>query len=900
MLKKLLLPLLGLFYLNSQAQTILDQKLDGTEQGKNLSAFLSEFESRHPVRFYYLPEWTDKIVFEQNFKDQPLGAVLDELFLGTELNYFLLNPNSVVFVKDPKQDLKRSSLINTAIQGRKKIEQLTLGNPATFKKGQKVIVRGKVTDSKNNEPLVGASIVVSDLQLVAITDPKGEYQVQLPTGQHVLSVSYVNYEEKVVEFGAYETGAVNIVLEETPTLLEEVIISDKAAREITTSRINITQLSIKEIKRAPALFGEVDLIRQIQILPGVTTSGEAASGFNVRGGGVDQNLILYDGLPVFNSSHVFGFFSAFNAEAVRDVTFYRGGIPAEFGGRVSSVLDIVSKEGNFEKWTGAGGIGIISSNALVSGPIVKDKTSIVASVRATYSDWFINSIRTNYVDLRKSKVFFYDGTMKLTHRFSEKTKLTFSGYSSHDEFRLSGDSTYQWDNLLSTLKLDHVFSSKLNSSFLLGYGSYGYEVFDKNPVTGFNLSYKITYPSFKADFHYQGGAHKLSFGFQSTYYGFDPGRLDPIGPTSNVKPIQIEKQQSLESGIYLGDGFTISEKFFLDGGVRFSTFTAMGPAHVNIYKPDQPLETLNLIDTLVFKSGEKIKTYYGVEPRASFRFTINQNSSIKIGYNRIYQYLQLVTNTAAITPIDIWQPSGYYFKPQMADQFSIGYFRNFKEKMYETFVEVYHKDISNVLDFKDGAQLILNSQLETDLIQGKGRAYGIETQVAKNLGRLTGSLNYTYSRSLRTIKGLTESESINKGNEYASNYDQPHIFNLNWKYGISKRYFFTGSFTYRTGRPVTTPVSAFIIDNLSIANFSERNQFRIPDYHRLDIAMVIEGNHKRKKFWDGTWTVSIYNVYARKNPYSIFFKEVDSGVLRPYRLAIIGTALPSVSYAFKF
>lgn len=362
----------------------------------------------------------------------------------------------------------------------------------------------------------------------------------------------------------------------------------------------------------------------------------------------------------------------------------------------------------------------------------------------------------------------------------------------------------------------------------------------------------------------------------------------------------MEKQQSIESGIYFGDGFSISEKILLDGGIRFSSFTSLGPAHVNIYKPGEPIETLNLIDTLVFNSGEKIKTYYGVEPRISFRYSLNPKSSVKIGYNRIYQYLQLVSNTTAITPIDIWQPSGYYFKPQMADQFSAGYFRNLKENMYEAFVEVYYKEFNNILDFKDGAQLILNPQLETDLVQGNGRAYGVETQIAKNLGRLTGSFNYTYSRSLRTIKGNTTSESINNGNEYASNYDQPHILNLNWSYGISRRYFFTGSFTYRTGRPVTTPVSAFIIDNIPTANFSERNQFRIPDYHRLDLAFVMEGNYKRKKLWAGTWTFSVYNVYGRKNPYSVFFKEVSNSVLRPYQLSIIGTALPSVSYAFKF
>jgi hypothetical protein len=431
-LRKLLLIPFALFSLTVFSQNILDQKLEGTEQGRSLSNVLDEFEKKYPVRFYFLPEWTDEIIFEKSFKDQALGEVLDELFSGTELTYFLLHPHAVVFVKDPGQDIKRNSILNSAMKERKQIERLTLGIPSTLKKGQKVTIRGVITDSKSNDPLVGAAVSVSDLQQSVITNGSGQFEVIFPAGRHILSISYVNYEEKVIELGVFENGEVNIVLEEAPTLLEEVVISDKAIRELTTSRINLTKLNITEIKRAPALFGEVDLIRQVQILPGVSTSGEAASGFNVRGGGVDQNLILYDGLPVFNSSHVFGFFSAFNSEAVRDVTFYRGGIPAEYGGRVSSVLDIVSKEGDFEKWKGAGGIGIISSNLLVSGPISKDKTSIIVSARASYSDWFMNSIRTNYVDLSNSSVFFYDGTIKLAHKFNDKTKLTISGYSSHE------------------------------------------------------------------------------------------------------------------------------------------------------------------------------------------------------------------------------------------------------------------------------------------------------------------------------------------------------------------------------------------------------------------------------------------------------------------------------------
>jgi len=889
----------------SFSQEILNLKLGANATDVPTVAILDEIEAKHGIRFFYLDTWFENSRIEIDFDGLTLQEALMEITRGTVLSFTVLDNYAVIFSKDPSQALQRREILTNAIRGRKKVDDVVVGDPANPKPGNEVVLRGKIIDDKSKEEIAGVSVYVSGLEKGTITDPDGNYRLVLPKGDHIITYSYINYEEKLTDLKIYNDGVINVNLEEVPRLLDEVVVSDRANREIVTSNVGQTQISIKELKRAPALLGEVDLIKQIQNLPGVTTTGEASSGFNVRGGGVDQNLILYDGLPIFNSSHAFGFFSAFNSEAIRDVTFYRGGIPAEYGGGVSSALVIRSKEGDYSKWGGAGGIGLLSSNLQFNGPIVKDKTSVIASLRSTYSDWLINSIRTNYVDLRNSTVRFYDGAFKVAHRFNDNTKLTFSGYASRDQFRLQGDTTYSWQNQLAALRLDHAFSSKISSSIMVGYGSYGYDVEDQDPATGFNLAYKITYPTVKADFNFQMNPHKFTFGVQSHYYGFDPGRLEPIAATSNVKPIQIQEQTSLETSFYAGDQYTISDKLFIEAGVRFSTFRSIGPRDVYVYQPGQPLETLNIIDTLTYKSGETISSQFGLEPRASLRYTINENTSIKAGYNRIYQYLHLITNTAAVTPIDIWQPSGTYFKPQFADQLSIGYFKNFKEKTYEFFTEVYYKQIENVLDFKDGAQLILNPQIETDLLQGKGRAYGVETQITKNLGRLTGSFAYTYSRSLRTIAGPSTQESINNGVEYASNYDQPHIINMSWKYAISKRHFFTGGFTYRQGRPVTLPVSAFIIDNIPVSNFSERNQFRIPDYHRLDIALVVEGSHKRKKFWDGTWTFSLYNVYARKNAYSVFFKEVEipfvnQTISRPFQLAIIGTVLPSITYSFKF
>lgn len=885
--------------LSSHAQTILDTRLDGSEKGKSLAIYLKEVENSTGVRFYFLSEWVDKISFTESYAGATLREALNELFLGSELSYAVINENTIVIVKDPTQALERNTVIREATREQRKINKLVIGDPARANTKKKFLFSGTVKDGKSKDLLVGVNVMVRDLKTGAVTNVDGKYELQLTPGLHAISFTYINFEEKIIDLEIYADGELSVELEETPTLLQEIVIEDRAAREITTSGIGQTQLNLKEIKRAPAMLGEVDLIRQVQIQPGVTTAGEAASGFNVRGGSVDQNLILYDGLLVFNSAHVFGFFSAFNAEAIRDVTFFRGGIPAEYGGRVSSVLDIRSKEGNYEKWGVSGGIGIVSTNLMINGPIKRDKTSIAASFRTTYSDWLINTVRSNYVGLDQSTVTFYDGAAKLTHLFTEKTKLTLSGYLSHDDFRLQGDTTYQWDTYLSSMRLDHQFNSKLSAALQVGIGRYSYDVTDKDSLTGFNLRYQITYPTMKLDFHWSAGNHKIGFGVQSTYYDFNPGTLTPSGESSNKKFIQMEVQQSLESGIYLADQFDVTKKFHVDLGLRYSIFNALGPATVYTYQPGQPRETLYIADTLNYEKGDKVKSYNNFEPRLSMRYDLPRDASLKFGYNRIYQYLHLVTNTTAITPIDIWQPSGYYFKPQKADQFSLGYYKNFKEKKYEAFVEVYYKDIHNVLEFKDGAQLILNKNIETDLLQGKARAYGVETQVVKLTGNFTGSLSYAFSRSLRTIKGDFDGETINNGNEFPSNFDQPHVVNFNWKYNFSRRHFFTGLFTYRTGRPITLPLTAFSVDNFTASAFSDRNQYRIPDYHRLDIAFVIEGNHKRKKFLDGTWTISVYNVYARRNPYSIFFKEARPGILRPYQLSIIGTALPSIAYSFK-
>lgn len=897
----LILPLFC-YSLVLQAQNALDVKMDGSEQGRKLTEVIPQIESKNAVWFYFDPQWITSITIEQNFSGKTLSEMLDVLFAGSDLTYVSPYPPVVVILHDPTQEILHRQALARALGQRKKVEQRTFGSPgaANVPKGTRITVSGIVTDAKTKAPMPGTNIKVSDSQSGSATDENGKYSLTLDAGPHVLSFTFVDYEEKVIDVVAYEDAKIDVEMNDIPVYLDEVVIEDRAAREVSTVRIGQTQITMREIKRAPAMLGEVDLIRKVQMLPGVTTVGEAASGFNVRGGSVDQNLIQYDGMPMFNSSHVFGFLSTFNSEAIRDVSFYRGGIPAEFGGRASSVLDVRAKDGDYEKWNGNVGIGMITGNIMANGPIQKGKTSVIASLRSTYSDWLIHSIKSDYGNLKKSSVFFYDATAKVTHLFSTRTKLSVTGYTSKDSFRLLGDSTYRWNNTMVSARLDHQFSNTLTGDFVVGQSNYGYNLDYGDTTSATNLGFKINSTVAKAGFNYQYGKHKLNFGWQGTYYKLTPGIQTPASPESTSKRIALDKQNALETAIYGADAWSLTERTFLEAGLRLPLFMSLGPATYNTYAEGSPREIGTITGSMSYGNAKPIKTYVGIEPRLAFRWMLTPTSSIKAGYSRVYQFLHLVSNTTAVSPVDIWQPSGKYFKPQIANQWSLGYFTDRQENKYSMSVEGFFKSLRNLVDFKDGAQLILNRHIETELLQGKGWSYGVETAVAKNVGNFTGSINYTYSRSFRRFAGPSAVESVNNGNVYPSNYDQPHIINLNWKVSLTRRHFFTGNFTYHTGRPVTVPVARLNFDNIPVAYFSERNQYRIPDYHRLDLALVIEGNHKRKKLGDGTWIFSVYNVYARKNVYTVFFRSAPNGVAKPYQLAIIGTMLPSISYNFKF
>ena len=875
-------------------QTVLDSSVHDLKT-EALPEFLHRLEQSRQVKAFYLDEWLSVYEVGPHFNGFTIRRVLDELLVGSGVTYEFLFGYALIFSKDPASAILRESILNHAIVQRKAVMREVIGVQANLKPGETLWLRGTVRDQDTGAFLEGASISINDAA-GNFSDVAGRFQVPLLPGSHVVTIRRPQYDDKIIDLAIYESGQIDIDLQESPVMLGEVVIAEDLILE---KAIGKTSLNMAQMKRAPVFLGEVDVIKQVQAQPGVTTVGEMASGFNVRGGGVDQNLVLYDDVPIFNTSHALGFFTAFNPEAIGSVSFYRGGIPAQFGGRVSSVLEIGSLEGDFKKWTGGGGLGIISSHLTLGGPIKKDTTSAIVSIRSTYSDWMLKAISSAYEDLSQASVRFYDGSIKLTHRISHKGKLTFSGYRSRDRFSLSDDTTYHWGNQAMSMRLDHAIASNLFSTLSIAYGQYDFMVKEEDPATAFELKYSVTYPSLKVDFQLE-GKHSLSFGFHNTWYRFDPGALNPSSGSSNVVHYEMESEKSLETAVYVGDSYSISETFFAEAGIRLSMFSRLGPVTVYKYRSNAPKEVHNIQDSVVYKNGEISTAYMVPEPRISLRYTLGDNSALKLGYHRMAQYVHLVTNTAAMTPMDIWQSSNTHFKPQVADQLSVGLFQNFFGAMFQCFVEIYYKEVRNTLDYKDGANLILNPYLETALIPTTGTSYGIELSVSKEMGRLQGAVNYTYSRSFRQGDGLSDREQINYGKKYPANNDQPHIANTNWRYAISRRIFFSGNFVYHTGRPVSMPSAAYEIDGVPVSNFPERNQYRIPDYHRLDIALIVEGNHKRKKRWSGHWIFSFYNVYCRKNAYSVYFADDGAGTLNPYKLSVIGTVIPSVSYSFKF
>ena len=769
---------------------------------------------------------------------------------------------------------------------------------------EKFTLSGVISDEKTNETLIGVYIVVDELKTGTSTNEYGFYSITLPKGTYNLKISSLGYKEinKVVDLT--QNIRINISLSESEEVLEEVVLIDNPNKiNIKSTEMSVNRLSVNTIKQMPVILGEVDILKSILTLPGVTNAGEGQSGFNVRGGAVDQNLILLDEATIYNSSHLFGFFSVFNADAIKDLKLYKGGIPARFGGRVASVLDIYQKEGNSNSYHVNGGIGLISSRILAEGPIVKDKGSFLISGRSSYAHLFLKLTDINNI------AYFYDLNTKLSYKLNDNNNLYLSGYFGRDVFSLNNSFINTYGNSVLNLRWNHLFSDKLfsNASFIYSDYYYGLTL----DFVGFNWDSGIKNYNFKYDFkHYLNDKTKLTYGVNAVYYDFNPGRIEPIDSNSGINPDQLDKKYAFEPALYLDAEQSISDKLSINYGLRYSMFYRLGSQEINIYENNQAVtydadlkiyEKATPIGTKKYGANETIASFNNLEPRLAISYAVDYKQSVKMSYNRMSQYLHLISNTQSPTPLDVWAPSDQFLKPQILDQYAVGYFRNFANGKYTLEVESFYKEIKNRLDYIDGADLIANNAIEQVVLAGNARAYGLEILAKKNEGKLSGWVAYTLSRSEQQTRGLAPGEvGINNGNWYKTGWDKTHNLSVTGMYQWNDKWSFGSIFTLQTGQPVTFPNGQYQYIGITVPSFSERNSNNLPTYHRIDLSATMTPRSNSGKKIKGEWVFSIYNLYNRRNAASINFRQnQDSGNNEAVRLSIFGI-VPSVTYNFKF
>ena len=764
-----------------------------------------------------------------------------------------------------------------------------------------ITLKGTVTD-QTGELLAFATVKSVTESKGVTTSFDGKYSLDLKAGEHILVVEAFGYTKQEVTIQLKADLVKNFKLQESVNVLEEVVITGKAPDEnVSKVEMSVETLVMDDVKKLPAFMGEVDVIKTIQLLPGVTTVGEGATGFNVRGGNTDQNLVLMDDAPIYSSSHLFGFFSIFNSDAVKDVKLYKGGIPAQYGGRLSSVLDIHQAEGNSEKLSGKGGIGVVSSRLTVGGPMKKDQnrgTWLVAG-RRSYADVFLRM--SSDPELNQNVAYFYDLNGKASYKLNDNNKLFFSSYYGRDVFRFGKDFGFKWGNGTATLRLNHTFSDSLFVNVSLVHTNYSYGVGVPEGENAFDWTSKIMNYNLNVDYNWIASAKsKLSYGGQLNTYFYKPGEAVPGPENVNFEAIKVARERGVEPNLYVSHEYMLSDKLTAQYGLRYSSYFSLGGNTIYNYQDDIPKSNATIVDSTVYGSGEVIKQYHGLEPRLGVKYSLDSTSSVKFSYNRTRQNVHLISNTTSSVPFDVWKSSGAFVKPAIADQIATGYFRNFKDNMYETSVEVYYKWMQNLVEYKNGAELLLNPTLETELLTAQGRAYGSEFMVRKKKGKFTGWLSYTWAKTERKVDSEFIEEQINGGEWYPSNYDKRHDMSLVGAYDISKRLNVGLNFSYAQGRPVTLSDGQFIYDNYTYFNYSDRNQSRIPNYHRLDLSATLQGKKNDIRRWNSSWVLSIYNVYGRKNPYSVYTKTDENGLAQDYQLSILGSVLPAVTYNFEF
>ncbi|MEP3371180.1 MAG: TonB-dependent receptor [Maribacter dokdonensis] len=788
---------------------------------------------------------------------------------------------------------------------------LFLSLPHTIQGQQKYTLSGTISEVSSNETLIGVTVAIPELKTGVTTNEYGFYSITLPEGTYTVLISYLGFEDITQQITLTENRRKDFLLSEEAEQLEEVVVTENVEKmDIRKPQMSVNTLSVGTIKKIPVILGEADVIKSILLLPGVTNAGEGASGFNVRGGAADQNLILLDEAIIFNSSHLFGFFSVFNPDAIKDVKLYKGGIPARYGGRVSSVLDIFQKEGNSKEFKMNGGIGAVASRLLLEGPIKKDKAAFLIGGRASYAHLFLPLFDVD------NTAYFYDLNTKFNYRLNEKNNIFLSGYFGRDVFGINDSFVNTYGNAVGNFRWNHLFSDKLFSNLSLIYSDYYYGL--KLDFVGFNWNSGIRNFNLKYDLkHYATDKLQINYGINNVYYQFNPGKIEPSNSESGIIEEQLIEKYANEFAAYVDFEHRLSENLSVGYGLRFSHFMRLGQDELNVYANNNPVtydpflliyQEADPIDVINPGRGTTLSHFSNFEPRVSLSYTLNQSSSIKASYTRLAQYLHLLSNTSSPTPLDVWTPSGPFTKPQLLDQYAFGYFKNINDGNFSLETEVFYKNVQNRIDYIDGANLIANNAIEQVILNGEARAYGLEFLLRKNEGKLQGWLAYTLSKSEQRTPGRAPvidngrsnvETGINFGNWYNTPYDKTHDISLFLSYDLTDKWSFSGNFTYQTGQPTNYPVGQFEFQDLTVPYYGLRNSQRLPAYNRLDLSATLKPKKNKNRKLKGEWVFSLYNVYNRRNAASINFRQNDdTGVNEAVRTSIFGI-VPAVTYNFN-
>ncbi len=885
----------------------------------SFDAFIQELEQQTEYAFFYDPRWTRALKLSIHVDKRRLEEILDAVLADHELYYFV-DKNKRVFITLSSPILSSLHSDSVRLQGPERLtasnnligdyvdttrlssvtiesKVFQFGNPFSALPGEKILT-GYIRSINTGEPVVNATVSIDGQMTAVQADAKGYYSIAIPNEHATIRISSVGKSETRRQVLMYDNGRLDIEMDDIVYALTEVVVSAELGQNLRRTTMGVEKISIQAIKQTPAVLGEADVVKIVLSLPGVQTVSEASGGFNVRGGASDQNLVLFNDATVFNPSHFFGFFSSFNADVVSNVELYKSSIPARYGGRLSSVLDISAKTGTKNKISGAGGIGLLTGRMTLEGPIGEHTTFVVGG-RSTYSDWLLNLIPDDRY--KNSSAGFYDGNIMINSQLTEKDAISVMGYYSQDQFSLNTDTTYNYHNQNMNLRWNRIHSSRLYSVLTLGYDGYGNGILGRgNELHAFDWNFSLEQIYGRLDFNYRlSQAHNLSFGLHTQRISSSPGVRSPVGSASLLVADALPREQALESSLYISDHIVINDRLGLDLGLRYTLYQYLGPHAKRVYADELSRTTDNLVAVEEIAAGKTVHAYHSPEIRLGLRYALDDFSSIKAGYNSLNQHIHMLSNTTAITPTDTWKLSDNNIKPQKGDQMAIGYYLNSADNRIETSIEAYYKRIDDYLDYKSGAQLMMNHHIETDVINTKARAYGVEMLIKKNTGKLNGWISYAYSKAEQRTVGGAPQDRINRGAFYPSNHDKPHNFNLVGNYRVSHRFSVSLTTDYSTGRPITLPVGEFDFAGSTRVIYSDRNQYRIPDYFRMDLSLNIEGNHKVRKLAHSSWSVGVYNLTGRKNPFSVYYVS-RGGSVSGYSLSVFGNQIPFVTYNFKF